>query len=335
MEEEMMMVMMKMKMNKMRSQEEPSSIISNTTDDHKPNHNIKIPIIATTTCPVWKLYENPFYIFQNQNPNQNQEQEQESTTDKQIHRLHLPIPARKIAASFWDLTFIKPFMESDLESARAQITEARAELESECKARKKLESLNKRLAKEVSEERRGREALERVCEELAMEITAHKSEISRMRREIEDERKMLRTAETIREERVQMKLSEAKILMEEKLTEMETTSSKKAKQNQERSCFLGEKLRLVLGEKVSGGCVNEGEEGARIPMALMKRKSGGETENPHIRRGIKGFVEFPKVVRAIGCRSSKHLGKLECQKAQLKILLKQKGAVRFNGLLAR
>lgn len=252
------------------------------SQDHIPN----IPMITTTTSPTWKLYENPFYIFHHQN-----HQQSTITTDhKQIHRLHLPISSRKLAASFFDLTFIKPLMESEL----AQI---KAELESERKARKKMESLNKRLAREVAEERREREALERACQELA---TAHRDEMAKMKREMDEERKMLRTAEVIREERVQMKLSEAKNFLEEKLAE----------------------LRM-----------NGNITGARNDQL---QKLPAETENPHIKRGIKGFVEFPKVVRAIGCRSSKHLGsKLECQKAQLKILLKHKGPVRFTGLIAR
>lgn len=213
-------------------------------------------------------------------------------------------------------------MESELESARAQITELKAELECERRARKKMESLNKRLAREAVEERRGREAVERLCEELAKEISSDKAEMSRMKREIDDERKMLRTAEVIREERVQMKLAEAKILLEEKFSELEMSRKRNDRDHQDSSSSsLGEKLRFVRSSS----------------MALMQRKLNcGESENPHIKRGIKGFVEFPKVVRAIGCRSSKHLGsKLECQKAQLKILLKQKGPVRFNGLIPR
>ncbi|KAH6831437.1 hypothetical protein C2S53_019199 [Perilla frutescens var. hirtella] len=326
--EEMMMVMMKI-----RSQEtSPNKIVV----DHQPNHNLNIPIITSTISPTWKLYENPFYITHQQ------QQQQDSTTDlKQIHKLHLPISARKIAASFWDLTFIKPFMESELESARAQITELKADLERERKSHKKMESLNKRLARELSEERRGREALERVCEELAKEISSDKSEISRMKREMDDERKMMRTAEVIREERVQMKLAEAKILLEEKLSEMETEMTKKKKNiigseassssKKHLESSFGEKLRLVLGEKVV-------RDQGSMALTQQRKSSSAETENPHIKRGIKGFVEFPKVVRAIGCRSSKHLhlgSKLECQKAQLKILLKQKGPVRFHGLVAR
>ncbi|KAK4400248.1 protein BRANCHLESS TRICHOME [Sesamum angolense] len=304
--EEMMMVMMKI-----RSHEQ--------THDQPDNNHLNINIPSTTsTSPTWKLYENPFYTSHHK-PQQNhhhhqkqqQQQQQDSTdhTQRQIHRLHLPISARKIAASFWDLTFIKPFMESELEMARAQIAELKSELECERKARKKMESLNKRLARELSEERKGREALERVCEELAKEISCHKAEFSRMKREIEEERKMLRTAEVPRKR--------GKINYEVDNTANPTS--------------FGEKLRFVLGEKLPAS-VNIGNVHS---MAVMQRKACPEAENPHIKRGIKGFVEFPKVVRAIGCRSSKHLGsKLECQKAQLKILLKQKGPVRFNGLIA-
>ncbi|XP_073133140.1 protein BRANCHLESS TRICHOME [Henckelia pumila] len=304
--EEMMMVMMKMKI---RSHETSSTCVH----QHN-NHHTNFLIKSSTSCsrPTWKLYENPFYISQ-------QNQEHGSTDNKkQIHRLHLPISSRKIAASFWDLTFIKPFMESELEMAKAQINELKAELEFERKERKKTESLNKRLAKELSEERKGREALERVCEELAKEISSDKGEISRLKKGIEEERKMLRVAEVIREERVQMKLAEAKILLEEKFTELEVAKK------------MGAEPSLVSSS-------SEAKQETHVhTMAVIQKRSSPEAENPHIRRGIKGFVEFPKVVRAIGCRSSKHLSnKLECQKAQLKILLKHKGTVRFNGVVAR
>ncbi|KAL2547573.1 Protein BRANCHLESS TRICHOME [Forsythia ovata] len=305
--------------------------------------------ITNSICPTWKLYENPFYI------SHQQENHQENLTQKQIHHLHLPISARKIAASFWDLTFIKPLMESELQVARGQIVRLKAELECEHKARKKMESLNKRLARELSEERKGREALERVCQDLAKEISFEKAEFDSMKKEMEEERKMLRVSEVIREERVQMKLTEAKFLLEEKLLELEDTktiqiessSFKKEGKNQEndidhhqittasgvtnRGLKTLDKLRFVLADKP--GCSNT-ENNGKLHSMVIQRRASPEPENPHIKRGIKGFVEFPKVVRAIGCRS-KHMGtKLECQKAQLNLLLKQKGSVRFNGLLA-
>lgn len=294
------------------------------------------PIIpSSTTSPTWKLYENPFYIFP--------DQKQELTDQKQVHRLHLPISTRKISNSFWDLAFIKPMMESELEMAREQINELKAELECERKARKKAESLNKRLSKELSEERKGKEALERVCEELAKEVSSDKAEINRMKQDMQEERKMLRVADVLREERVHMKLAEAKMLMEEKFSEFEVSKKnevgslpsssglKKVKSDHteenanhhHRALSFGDKLKFVFSENTQQS------------MALMRKSGSGEVENPHIKRGIKGFVEFPKVIRAIGCRSSKNSGsRLECQKAQLKVLLRQREGVRFNGLIA-
>ncbi|KAG8382571.1 hypothetical protein BUALT_Bualt05G0091500 [Buddleja alternifolia] len=277
--------------------------------------------------PTWKLYENPFYISHHKPPQHHQNQQQDSTDHhNQIHKLHLPISTRKIAASFWDLTFIKPFMESELEMARAQITALKADLEYERKARKKMDSVNKRLARELSEERKGKEALERVCQELAKDISSDKSMMNRMKREIEEERKMLRTAEVIREERVQMKLAEAKILLEEKFSELEMAKTRGSDQSSSTSNAKKEE---------NDHQTTSDDIGNVHSTAVMKRRVYAEAENPHIKRGIKGFVEFPRVVRAIGCRSSKHLGsKLECQKAQLKLLIKQKGPVRINGLIA-
>lgn len=289
-------------------------------------------------------------------------------------------------------------MESELDFARAQIMELNAELEYERKARKKLESSNKRMTKELLEERRGREAVERLCAELAKEISSGKAEICRMKRDMEEERKMLRMSEVLREERVQMKLAEAKILFEEKLMEMEGSNSvriqtqkfspsKAKEQSTEEVNFpsgsltskavgsvSGKFRQLVLGEKshcnVNNG-VDSGEPTGSVlidksaygantndfvskvstrsfvlcekpachdnnvgvsSMAIQK-KASPEPENPHIKRGIKGFVEFPKVVRAIGSKS-RHWGtKLECQKAQLRILLKQKSPMRSNSLV--
>lgn len=279
--------------------------------------------MTTSTCPTWKLYENPFYTHNHQK--KQQQIQSNNGSHNQIHRLHLPISARKIAASFWDLTFIRPFMESELDKARNKITELKAELEQERRARKKVETMNKKLGRELSEERKGREALERLCEELAREISSEKAQINRMKKDMEEERKMLRVAEVLREERVQMKLADAKILLEEKLLELEEAVKRKQTDSEEG------KSPPVLPEK-SGR--NAGGTLPTLDIHQRRASPEPEPENPHIRRGIKGFVEFPKVVRAIGSKS-KHLGtKLECQKAQLRILLKQKTSlIRSNSLL--
>lgn len=293
--------------------------------------------IPTSTIPTWKLYENPFYtspqhLPHQQNQEKETEEEEEEEKSKQIHHIHLPISTRKIAASFWDLTFIKPFMESELDVARAHVVELKAQVEYESKARKKMESANKKLAKELAGERKGREALEKVCEELAKEISNDKTEIARLKREIEEERKMLRVAEVLREERVQMKLGEAKLLLEEKLLELEAIRTRTAAQiepfkNDQENHLLSK--RTVLCENSSRN--NNG--GIVINSMPIQKRVSLEAENPHIKRGIKGFVEFPRVVRAIGSKS-RHLGtKLECQKAQLMILLKHKSPIRSNNLI--
>ncbi|KAK9079786.1 hypothetical protein SSX86_001459 [Deinandra increscens subsp. villosa] len=277
-----------------------------------------ISISTTTPSPSWKLYENPFYTspqnhHHNQENNQEVRKQEQEDHKKQLHLLHLPISTRKITSSFWDLTFIKPFMDSELDSAKAQIMELKAQLACERKARKKAESLNKKLAKEVLDERKERGALKKVCEELACKLTFGRSEMSRLRVEMEEERKMLRVSEVLREERVQMKLSEAKIILEEKLSELEISKITHIKKD-------GQEQQAPENRNV----VVNSQQGRKVSL---------EPENPHIKRGIRGFVEFPRVVRAIGSRS-RHLGtKLECQKAQFMILLKQKAQIQSNKLI--
>ncbi|KAL3642716.1 hypothetical protein CASFOL_013531 [Castilleja foliolosa] len=112
-----------------------------------------------------------------------------------------------------------------------------AELDIERKLRHRLEIMNKKLGKELSEtkssflkavkelesEKRAREITEEVCDELARNIDEDRAEVEKIKREsiiaheeVEKEREMLELADKLREERVQMKLSEAKYKFEEK-----------------------------------------------------------------------------------------------------------------------
>ncbi|XP_047317076.1 myosin-3-like [Impatiens glandulifera] len=111
------------------------------------------------------------------------------------------------------------------------------ELEVEKKLRRQTERLNKKLGKELADtktclakavkevesEKRAKEILEQVCDELATGIGEDratveelKRESSKVREEVEKEREMLQLADVLREERVQMKLTEAKYEFEEK-----------------------------------------------------------------------------------------------------------------------
>ncbi|ESQ28995.1 hypothetical protein EUTSA_v10023631mg [Eutrema salsugineum] len=233
--------------------------------------------IMDSVCKTWKLYDNPYYFCLQ--PQQHQHQ-------------------RK--AFIWDLNFVRVFMESELDKARAEIKELKAELDYERRARKRAELLNKKLAKDVEEERLCREAEEMQYERLLKERSSEKSEMVRLRQEVEEERQMHRLAEVLREERVQMKLSDARLFLEEKLSELEGSNGE------------GDKEMVMKPKKIL--------ERARSSPAASRRSS----ENPHIKRGIKGFVEFPKVMRAIRSKSEQWGSKLECQKVQLKTLLTQK-----------
>ncbi|KAH9605501.1 hypothetical protein KSS87_004670 [Heliosperma pusillum] len=111
------------------------------------------------------------------------------------------------------------------------------EVESERKQRRQVERLNKKLGlelantrthferamKELDGETRAREILEQTCDELArgigeerVEVEELKKESEKAREEVQKEREMLQLADVLREERVQMKLSEARYEYEEK-----------------------------------------------------------------------------------------------------------------------
>ncbi|XP_010262928.1 PREDICTED: uncharacterized protein At5g41620-like [Nelumbo nucifera] len=145
------------------------------------------------------------------------------------------------------------------EKIQAAIQSIAGNLEVERKLRRRSEGLNKKLGMELAEtkaslakavkelesEKRAREILEHVCDELARGIGEEKAEMEELRREsekvreeVEKEREMLQLADVLREERVQMKLSEAKYQFEEKnaavdklRSELEALRTKGAKEN--------------------------------------------------------------------------------------------------------
>lgn len=283
------------------------------TLENQTNHEPTTTTSTSISTSMWKLYENPFYNIHR--------------SRKQFHHIH----NHKLATSYWDVRFIGPVMGSELDRAKAKIVELKAELEFERKAMKKLENVNMKLAKELAEERQERENLERVCEELGKKILENKEEMSKMKREMGEERKMLRMAEVFREERVQMKLSEAKFLLQEKILELEQNKLIQDQPQIENSApdslksgdFSREEVKFVSEDKLNCNCDKKA-------VFVNQRKPSPEPENPHIKRGIKGFVEFRKVTRAIGSRNG-HLGtKFECQKTQLSSLLKQKSPMRSS-----
>ncbi|KAJ0971175.1 hypothetical protein J5N97_019134 [Dioscorea zingiberensis] len=241
----------------------------------------KMMLVLEPPLPSWKLYHNPHYSHS------------PSSSSKYPHEespLHSSsIEPMACGESPSDL----------LELARARIEELQVEVEFERRMRKRVESLNRALARDLAEERKAREAAESLRAKLELEV-------NKQMEELEEERRMLRVAEVWREERVQMKLSEAKIIMEEKLRQ------------------LGSVTKPLEAAAPGTPTANEA-----VSVSHQRR----EVENPHIKRGIKGFVEFPKVVKGKAINGTISAGKdgkgghvgfnLECQKAQLRILMRQ------------
>ena len=114
-------------------------------------------------------------------------------------------------------------------------------LDRERKICKRMEMLNTKLVNELAsaklsamqimqnfqEEKRGRELMEEVCNELAKQIGEDKAEVDTLKREsmkireeVEEERQMLQMADVWREERVQMKLVDAKLALEDRYCQM-------------------------------------------------------------------------------------------------------------------
>ncbi|GKV42652.1 hypothetical protein SLEP1_g50027 [Rubroshorea leprosula] len=127
------------------------------------------------------------------------------------------------------------------EKIRAFVDDVKSDLKREKKNRQRLEIINSKLVNELADaklsakrymqdyekERKARELIEEVCDELAKEIGEDKAEVEALKRdstkfreEVEEERKMLQMAEVWREERVQMKLVDAKVVLEEKYSQM-------------------------------------------------------------------------------------------------------------------
>ena len=164
------------------------------------------------------------------------------------------------------------------------------DLDIEKKLRRQADRLNKKLGKELADtrahfsqamkeldcERRCREILEQTCDELArgigeerVEAEELKRETAKAREEVEKERQMLQLADVLREERVQMKLAEARYEYEEKNAALERLKSEihtylKTKQDGDRDedslDFKGKTAELQdFLRKIQGQVEDEGD----------------------------------------------------------------------------
>ncbi|KAF2307671.1 hypothetical protein GH714_030716 [Hevea brasiliensis] len=179
----------------------------------------------------------------------------------------------------------------------AAIESIAGELEVEKKLRRRLESLNKKLGKELAEtkssllkavkelenEKRARVVMEQVCDELARDIGEDKAEVEELKREsaklcaeVEKEREMMQLADVLREERVHMKLSEAKYQLEEKNAAVDKLRNqleafigpKRAKEKGRAAYHVNEEIAAYLNKARSLSHQNE-----------VNEDDGGEVED--------------------------------------------------------
>ncbi|XP_074556112.1 uncharacterized protein LOC141811928 [Curcuma longa] len=127
------------------------------------------------------------------------------------------------------------------QKVRNIIESVKYDLGKEKERHRRIEAINSTLVDELAKaklsanqflqdcekERKAREHVEKVCEELAKAIGDDKVEVESLKKEsvkiceeLEEERRMLQMAEVWREERVQLKLVDAKITLEEKYAEL-------------------------------------------------------------------------------------------------------------------
>ncbi|KAJ7948032.1 Golgin family A protein [Quillaja saponaria] len=177
------------------------------------------------------------------------------------------------------------------------------ELEVEKKLRNQTERLNKKIGKELADtrasllkvtkelerEKRAKEILQQICDELARGIGEDRAQVEELKREsakvweeMEKEREMLQIADVLREERVQMKLSEAKYHFEEKNAIVENMRNEleaclrtnEVKQNCDKP-LEDEKIKEleIYSKKIQFGSRNEEE----------KQGDGGTEDEEHER----------------------------------------------------
>lgn len=307
--------------------------------------------IINPTCPIsWKLYQNPFFVPTNTttnhsiNPHKLKHKQLQRKYSASAKFLHLDLKMNNLSINSGSYNNSNTSL-----AIQTQIAELKAELEMERKLRKKMEALNKKLSRELVDQVQKERTTTCVCEDLTKEITRLKEEMDKMRVEMEEERKMLRMAEVLREERVQMKLADAHLFYHQEFLNQFLLKQQQQQQKDAAfvTCFAAETKRLGSSADQQR-CLTGNKNGN------VQRKTGAspEAENPHIKQGIKGFVEFQRAIKAkngsnstnTSSSSSSNSGgstkqlrdvgsysnKVECQKAQLRVLFKHKGSLPYS-----
>ncbi|XP_040384150.1 protein BRANCHLESS TRICHOME [Oryza brachyantha] len=215
------------------------------------------------------------------------------------------------------------------------LRELRAELEVERRMRRKAEALSEVLAVELEEERRRGGAAEAECRRMRGEVGEMRAEVERALEEIDEERRMLRVAELWREERVQMKLADAKAAMEEVLREIAAAELIDAAAAVATATADDKKISSTSSSPTTSIKSSPTNHQSQATSGQLHRREVAGGENPHIARGIKGFVEFPRAVRVRPREERVDLvSNLECQRAQLRALTRHRNPPAGVGLAA-
>ncbi|KAJ4908005.1 Uncharacterized protein Rs2_11663 [Raphanus sativus] len=175
---------------------------------------------------------------------------------------------------------VSEFDEEEEENRRL-IEKLREEAVVERKLRQRTEKMNIKLGRELAEakererktkeemerERRARDVLEEVCDELARGIGEDK-------KDMEKEREMMRVADVLREERVQMKLTEAKFEFEEKHAAVERLKKELRRVLEGKgSSEIGRVLEIIDG---SDEDEEEEEEESDLKSIELNMESGSK-----------------------------------------------------------
>lgn len=190
------------------------------------------------------------------------------------------------------------------DKARHAVAALQDELGAERRHRRQLEQANARLLRDLAEaraaakqqaqsyemERKARELMEDACSELTREVEEDQAEVEllrgeclRMREEMEEERRMLQMAEVWREERVQMKLSDAKLALENKYThlnrlqaEMEAFLRNKGDESASHSAVLREARLISDAAAATSSDHFRRKESERQHAAAAERERDGD-----------------------------------------------------------
>ncbi|CAI9087192.1 OLC1v1021206C1 [Oldenlandia corymbosa var. corymbosa] len=178
------------------------------------------------------------------------------------------------------------------------------------------DSSHKKTMLELEKEKSIREFLENVCLELRDETKGHEGnlramvmECERIQEEVEEERKMMQMAEVWREELLQMRLVNAKLILEDKYSQMNN---------------LIADMEAVLSRSKDASStppddVFQDDDAIKIEENGFNRRSWclpGGRRNPHvIARKMRGCIEWPQggfIPKMINCSKAYELGARKC-----------------------